>query len=131
MKKCESENTLFFTRNLLYLIVLLLLGVKNIVFLLCVQVLHKAEDNGTNSFCGLCFIFSPIFGFIMSSIALISEKQLVMPETEEFEILHILVRGYTIMFISSVVHGIVICSLISTTKKDDSAYSGLIDREIW
>ena len=125
-----ETDTMFYTRNLLYQILILLLGIINASFLVCILIIYNTEDNSMNSFCALCFIFSPVVGFIVSAIGLTTERRLVKYGSPEHSLFHTFVLGYIIVFISCLLQGMIICSLIGTTKNDDSAYEGLLNREI-
>eukprot|EP00826_Nyctotherus_ovalis_P046694 TRINITY_DN5309_c0_g1_i20.p2 TRINITY_DN5309_c0_g1~~TRINITY_DN5309_c0_g1_i20.p2 ORF type:complete len:115 (+),score=18.09 TRINITY_DN5309_c0_g1_i20:334-678(+) len=105
------------------------MGMTSIGFMVTVSTIYPQKDNSINSLCGLCFIFAPVLGTIVSATALIVEWH-VSKEGKEPLLARVLV-GYAITLGSCVVQTATVCLLIGTTRKSDSAYQGLIQREFW
>ncbi len=123
----DSVDQTFFGRNITYLLLILLFGIATLFFLVCVHVINPGEDSSVNSCCGLCFIFSPLLCFIVAALALVTEQR----NSAATQILRLLNLGYAIVLVSCVVETVIVCSLVGTTRKNDSAYQGLVDRELW
>ena len=106
------------------------MGFIDIAFISLTTLIYPREDNCINSFFGLLYIFNPIANFMLSLIALTTELHITSGTDEENLLLGKIVIGYMILMLSSVMQTILVCYLIGITRKNDSAYQGLIERQI-
>eukprot|EP00826_Nyctotherus_ovalis_P056616 TRINITY_DN7683_c0_g1_i3.p1 TRINITY_DN7683_c0_g1~~TRINITY_DN7683_c0_g1_i3.p1 ORF type:complete len:132 (+),score=26.51 TRINITY_DN7683_c0_g1_i3:195-590(+) len=119
----------FKVRTCVLLSFIYLAAIINTLFLLFANVVYKGEDNRINSLFGLLFIFTPFLCAIVLLIAIF--LQVFIKDTEqESRVKNALGMLYMLSLFSSAVQCCIVWNYAGTSKKDDSAYRGLMNREI-
>ena len=123
----EHLTTGFKIRTFILLSIIYLSAIINTLFLALVNVVYKGEDNRVNSFFGLLFMFTPavcsvVFILVLLLQALIDEGPKL---SKPFGTL------YIFALLSSMLQFCLICKFAGTTKENDSAYLGLIERQVF
>jgi len=112
---------------MIYLIFTGLLGIFTMVslfFIITAYFIYSTADNRINSFLGLCFIFIPFAKLVICIITLCI--RIICDNIEG----SLFIAPYFVQILLEILQITVICTLIGSTRPNDSAYKGLLDRKI-
>ena len=127
--KRQDVTTGYVIFNSVFLAILLAIAICNTLFLIFSLCLYKDQDNALNSCCALCFILGPLFAIILSAIGLIVvcclSSSVQLPA-----IRYVLTVVYALQLALSLGQFILLCCLMGTSTKGQTAYQGLVDRRI-
>ncbi len=122
--------SLFVNVNSVFCGLLLLVAVCDSLFLLFANVVYEGEDNRINSLLGLCFVFAPLIEVLVDAIALVFNSNIDVKSVPETLCRDIFVGFLALALAAALVQAAVVCYLAGTTAEDDTACSGLIEREL-